>query len=249
VAFLGRMDKTALDTDAIKVYTSEEFNSCPPSSVPYSNKFIVIKGAVRGTGFDLETLGLLGDLDSLRECQGTYKTYLLDRSFDTWSVTDKRKFNHNHVAISHRQLYEDTVGRDRPLRVINSLSNPMNIGHAPPHGADDGAYAFNHTAGRKGAHGFVYPLGTNALSFGFPLQDKRWAIASSAGGLTGNHVDTNGLYTYTDVVAGRKLWIHFVLDKTQFTSHERFLESHGYGPYGHPDWKVVGILLREGERA
>jgi hypothetical protein len=73
--FIQRIDSKGLDK-VFKVYTHEEFDSIDPLSIPYGEKFIVVKAkqetppAEEHAGFTLKNLKLLGNLDALRDCQG-----------------------------------------------------------------------------------------------------------------------------------------------------------------------------------
>ena len=73
----------------------------------------------------------------------------------------------------------------------------------------------------------------------------RWGVASPGGGLTGNLVDTCGLFTYINVIGGIKVWFLLKLSDKEFVSPDRFLQSDGYGK---KEWSVVAIVLRPGEQ-
>jgi hypothetical protein len=168
---------------------------------------------------------------------------------DPLEVTDSINCDLTHLAVSHRKLYQEAVNyKDKPLRSVNSLSNPMpnNNGTSPPKGADEGLIAFDYMEGQLGAFAYYARQVTNTFSYHYPWGDMRWGIASSGGGWTGNHVDTCGLFTYIDMIGGMKVWFLLTLNDTQFVSPERFLESDGCGKN---EWGVVAIVLRPGERA
>ena len=61
--------------EVFQIYSHEEFNKLPHTSIPYGEKFIVVQAPSehpvdRPPGFTLENMRLLGNLDALRDCIG-----------------------------------------------------------------------------------------------------------------------------------------------------------------------------------
>jgi hypothetical protein len=174
------------------------------------------------------------------------KSLEADSFVDT--VRDRTGLSVPHVAMTHEELYQETLRGGQVLRSINSLANPLDapVGASPR--GDQSLYAWKNAHGEPGYYGSYVTEEVNALTYRSPLPDVCWGAICTAGGLTGLHVDTCGFHTNAELLAGAKIWIWYVLNREQFSAPDRFLKSGGYDMYGNLGWKVCAVLVREGER-
>jgi hypothetical protein len=88
-----------------------------------------------------------------------------------------------------------------------------------------------------------------------PMADFRWGLAATTGALSWIHLDSNGLGTYIDLRAGKKVWIVLKRKGDNFRNFESCSDAEPFFSGVHnvdePNvkyWDLEAVVLAPGTR-